>query len=320
MFSFIYRWDRRVSIVILFTVIPIVMLMNWIAGVFIGGLLVVASSLGGILLKRYQMLIYFFLDLLVFAVFAITKSMNPRTIAIQGAVFVVSLIAGFIAGMEIGSFIAKLKVRKEQNCQLIEQLISAFVTAIDAKDQYLHNHSYNVSYYARRIAETMNLEAKEVEIVALAALLHDIGKLNVPEDILNKPARLSQSEWQVMKRHTTYGVTILKEAYLLSFIFSMIKYHHRHFDGSGYPNDCPNNLVPIEARIITVADSFDAMTSNRPYREALTLDAAYKELRTYAGSQFDPMVVEAFFRAQIKPEPRTECRIDLPLIFEDVDP
>lgn len=169
-------------------------------------------------------------------------------------------------------------------------MVHAFVTAIDAKDHYLHNHSSNVCYYAKRMASTMGLDPVECEKIALAALFHDIGKLHVDASILNKPAKLSEEEWAIMKSHVTSGVEVIHTISSLSFIFDMVKYHHRHYDGQGYPKDCPVEAIPLGARIISVADAFDAMTSDRPYRKALSYEASCQELKNSQAVNLTPVL------------------------------
>jgi len=242
--------------------------------------------------------------------------MPTKAVLLQGGIFIITLLVATIAGYEVRTYIKQLYKRKEENCRLTKELIYSFVTAIDAKDHYLKNHSKNVSYYSKKIATELGYSSIDIEIIALAALFHDIGKLNVDEHILNKPAKLDSHEWEQMKKHSTLGVEILKTVSKLDIILDFIKYHHRHFDGSGYPNDCTNESIPQQSRILSVADAFDAMTSTRPYRKALDIEEAYNELRIYSGSQFDPTVVDAFFRCHIEPVNIDDIDIDLMMIFD----
>jgi HD-GYP domain-containing protein (c-di-GMP phosphodiesterase class II) len=158
----------------------------------------------------------------------------------------------------------------------------------------------------------MGFSDSELKALGLAAIFHDIGKLKISEEILNKPAKLSLEEWAIMKSHPANGTEILKNVDQFRKILPDIKYHHRYYDGSGYPEDSPSHEVPLSAHIIMVADSFDAMTSDRPYRKALTEEAAYEELRRCSGTQFNPKVVDAFFKAGIRTIPYTEERPELP--------
>lgn len=237
---------------------------------------------------------------------------------VQGIVYGISLLFATFMGESQRIKNQKILKQQEDNSKLATELIHAFVKAIDAKDHYLHNHSYNVSYYARLLAKQLKVPRIETERICLAALLHDIGKLDVSGTILNKPGRLTEEEWQIMKVHPERGAEILRCIEELDFLYERIKYHHRNFDGSGYPIDCPIEEVPFDAYIIAVADAFDAMTSDRPYRKALSTEKAYEELKTCAGTQFHPKVVEAFFSAGIVPVENEILHIDLRLILNNV--
>lgn len=221
-----------------------------------------------------------------------------------------------IAGAEVKGYIQRMRRLQEEKSDLLRELIISFVTAIDAKDHYLHNHSFNVSTYSRHIAQALDFQPKAVEEISLAALFHDIGKLSVDEDILNKPSKLTEPEWTIMKLHASQGPMILNNVGHVRHLLDYIKYHHRQYDGSGYPDDCSMEDVPFESHIIAVADAFDAMTSDRPYRKALPLDIAYAELRQFSGKQFHPDVVDAFFRAQLSPDQLAYQEIDFQMIFE----
>ena len=186
--------------------------------------------------------------------------------------------------------------RLEQN--LIDT-ISSFVNALESKDVYLKGHSARVSLYAGEIAKTMGLSRSQIAIARRVGILHDLGKIVVLDSILQKPSRLTPEEFALMKGHPLNAARILKPLRFLSEEAEAIKRHHERYDGKGYPDGLKGEQIPLPARIVTVADSLDAMTSNRPYRSAMPLDTAMAEIRQHSGAQFDPAVTEAFARVPL---------------------
>ncbi len=178
------------------------------------------------------------------------------------------------------------------------QTIRALAEAIDAKDTYTRGHSERVGVYASKIAREMGLHRKMIERVYIAGLLHDVGKIGVPDSIITKPDRLTPEEYEEIKKHPEIGARILEPVEFLHEIVPCVRHHHEWFDGSesGYPSGIMADQIPLPSRVIAVADTVEAMTSNRPYRNALSLDVVVKELRKYSGSQFDPFCVDAFLR------------------------
>jgi putative nucleotidyltransferase with HDIG domain len=175
--------------------------------------------------------------------------------------------------------------------------IKALAIAVDAKDTYTHGHSENVMNIAESIASEMRMDAKVAGIIRDAGLLHDIGKIGIPGYILNKPGPLTYEEFNgVMKTHTTLGANIVKDVPFLRDLYFLILCHHEHYDGTGYPEGRKGEEIPVGARILHVADAFEAMTSNRPYRTSLGRKEALKRLMEEKGKQFDPDVVEAFIK------------------------
>ncbi|WP_338738138.1 diguanylate cyclase [Candidatus Dehalogenimonas loeffleri] len=175
-------------------------------------------------------------------------------------------------------------------------IIYALAATVDAKDHYTYGHSRKVSEYAVALAEAVKLPEETVHFIRAAGLLHDIGKIGVPDSILTKPSALDLKEWEPIRTHPELGVEILKHVVDLSKCLPAILHHHEHWDGSGYPHKLKGESIPLEARILTVADAYDAITSPRPYRDQLSLDEALTELRRCSGSQFDPQLVEVFCR------------------------
>lgn len=172
--------------------------------------------------------------------------------------------------------------------------IYALTAAIDAKDHYTFQHSQNVAYYAASLAKAAGMSSDLVEIVREAGLLHDIGKIGVREDILNKPGKLTQDEFEIMKSHVENAVNIIRYLPSLDYVIPAVLSHHERYDGRGYPRKLAEENIPITGRILCIADSFDAMTSIRNYKDAIPVDEAIKILRSEAGKQFDPNLVEIF--------------------------
>jgi putative nucleotidyltransferase with HDIG domain len=181
--------------------------------------------------------------------------------------------------------------------ELFVSSITALANAIDARDPYTRGHSERVAVYSVRIAERVGLSGRDLDFLRYAALLHDVGKINIRDEILNKPGRLTDDEFSIMKRHPEYGAAIMMPVKAFQKIIPFMFYHHeRYCAGGGYPVGLSGDAIPIEARIIAVADAYDAMTSHRPYRRALTIDQAVGELIKNSGSQFDPKLVDVFLQ------------------------
>lgn len=176
--------------------------------------------------------------------------------------------------------------------------LEALAAALDARDSETGGHSSRVTVYTMDMARELGVEERSDEWLDIerAALLHDVGKIGVSDAILNKPGPLTSEEWQQMRKHPAIGYEMLKDVKFLSTASEIVYAHHERFDGKGYPVGLKAEDVPLGARIFAVADAFDAMTSNRPYRRALSVDKAEEEIRGNSGSQFDPRVVEAFLR------------------------
>jgi putative two-component system response regulator len=190
----------------------------------------------------------------------------------------------------------ELAEKNEELQRLFISAIESIVLALQAKDEYTEGHSRRVSAHAIAIAREQSLSAKEVENIGLAALLHDIGKVGTKESILNKPGKLTDEEGDHIRSHPLVAASILEPITPLGDIIAYIKHVHEAYDGSGYPEGLAGERIPLGARIITVADVFDAMTSPRPYRPAMEASVVLDHLRREAGRQFDPKVVDAFLR------------------------
>ena len=199
------------------------------------------------------------------------------------------------------SVLASRAAASIENSQLYENLkstfqetIQGFARAQEANDLYTRGHSARVTRYAGLIGKGLEMTEREIEIITQAGLLHDVGKIGISNEKLNKPQRLTAEEYKMFKTHTTMGKRILEPIQFLNHLIPAVHYHHERYDGSGYPSGLQAEDIPLMARIIAVADAYDAMTSDRAYRKALPHDEALVEIRRHAGSQFDPMVVGIF--------------------------
>ena len=170
--------------------------------------------------------------------------------------------------------------------------IQAIARTIDAKDEYTNGHSIRVGYYSKLIAENMGLKHDEVDNIYYIALLHDIGKIAIPDNILNKPGRLTDEEFKSMKSHTTRGAKILNGISTIPQIIEGARYHHERYDGTGYPDGLKGEDIPLVSRIICCADCFDAMASKRVYKEPYSIEKIISEFKRYSGTQFDPKIAE----------------------------
>ncbi|HEY0704359.1 MAG TPA: diguanylate cyclase [Candidatus Acidoferrales bacterium] len=172
--------------------------------------------------------------------------------------------------------------------------VTSLALAIDAKDHYTQGHSQKVSAYAVMIAQALNMNQAEVEEIRLAGLLHDIGKVGIPEAILNKSGPLNSEEWETMKTHTLLGAKILEPLEAMNRIRLMVRHHHEFFDGTGYPDRLHGETIPFGARVIAIADAYDTITSERTYKKPRRPEEAFSELQRCAASQFDPEVIRVF--------------------------
>jgi putative nucleotidyltransferase with HDIG domain len=177
---------------------------------------------------------------------------------------------------------------------LMMGLLHSLTSAVDAKDAYTCGHSERVALLSRHLAAEIGLSDHQVERVYMAGLLHDVGKIGVPETVLQKPGKLTPEEFEQMKKHPEIGARILQDIKQIKDIIPGVLYHHERFDGKGYPSGLAGESIPQMGRILCLADCFDAMTSNRTYRKALPLEVALIEIRRCSGTQFDPKLAEAF--------------------------
>jgi HD-GYP domain-containing protein (c-di-GMP phosphodiesterase class II) len=175
--------------------------------------------------------------------------------------------------------------------------VYALAATVDAKDPYTYGHSTRVANIAETIGKAIGLSGNELSELYAASMLHDIGKVGVPDSILTKPGALIKGEWGIVKKHSAEGAKVIGYVKGLRVSVSMVLHHHEWYDGRGYPDGLKGEEIPLGARIISVADSYDTMTTPRLYRDVISHEEACEELRRHSGTQFDPELVEAFCRA-----------------------
>lgn len=252
----------------------------------------------------------------VVGVFEIYRSFDPIRDQIDKLIINIILILFF--GLSILYFLLIRIIYKnsnkiiEQNMSLIEAKNDLFlyneklntlfkntnisiIRAVDARDKYTAGHSKRVVEISLMIGKTLNMDDKSIKKLELAALFHDIGKLGIPESILNKPGSLTKLEYEKIMEHPIIGESIINQIEALEDILPIIRHHHEKFSGDGYPDGLSGENIPFESRIIALADAFDAMTTDRPYRKALSFEAALEEIRQNSSTQFDTSIVNSFF-------------------------
>ncbi|WP_234978339.1 HD-GYP domain-containing protein [Bacillus tuaregi] len=191
------------------------------------------------------------------------------------------------------------------------ELTMSLANALDSRDPYTMHHSENVAKYAVAIAKKMKLSEDKCEAIRIGSLLHDIGKIGIPEHILNKPGRLTNVEFNEIKLHPNIGYRMVKhvESFKRNGVIEIVLYHHERYDGNGYPEGLKGKDIPLAARIVAIADSFDAMTSKRVYSNQMEIDIALDEIRKNRGTQFDPDIADVFFSLFEKEKNTIKCKV-----------
>ena len=225
---------------------------------------------------------------------AISRGEFHQRTPVRGSAEISELAENFnLMANDIEEYIERLKEAAEENRELFIGSIRMLAAAIDEKDPYTRGHSGRVAKYSTVIAQEMGMSAEELDKLKISALLHDVGKIGVDDRVLKKPGSLTAEEFDIMKTHTTKGANIMRPVSQLKDMLPGIELHHEHMDGRGYPYGLTGPQIPMMARIIAVADTLDAMTTNRPYQSARDLDYALGRVKALAGSKFDQAVVDA---------------------------
>jgi HD-GYP domain-containing protein (c-di-GMP phosphodiesterase class II) len=225
---------------------------------------------------------------------AISRAEFHERVEVRGAAEISELAETFnsMAG-HIEQYVDQLKAAAEQNRELFLGSIRMLAAAIDEKDPYTRGHSGRVAKYSIILGDGLGLSAEDLDRLRIAALLHDVGKIGVDDRVLKKPGKLTDEEFELMKQHTVKGANIMRPVSQLKDMLPGIELHHERMDGQGYPYGLQGEQIPIMARIIAVADTFDAITTNRPYQSAMDLEYALERIRSLSVTRFDPKVVEA---------------------------
>lgn len=214
---------------------------------------------------------------------------------------------------------AQVEDLKVKNKEISEQAARTILKALDVKDNYTFGHSMRVAYFSLVTGGEVGLSPEEMYELELSALFHDIGKIGTPDAVLNKPSRLSEEEFQIMKQHPEKSFEILQSFPHFEKIAAGARLHHERFDGKGYPLGLKGDEIPMAARIILIADTFDAMTSTRPYRKGLPYEVAFEELIQFSGTQFDPHLVKMFIQGMKKEALKGEDQFFIPLMDKKFD-
>jgi len=242
----------------------------------------------------------------------ISEGAYGATVKVSGTAEISALSESFNRmSASIRDAFEEVQRRAQENRELFINSIRALAEAIDAKDPYTRGHSERVATYSAAIAKEMGLPPEDVERTRLSALLHDVGKIGVDDRIIRKPTALSEEEFEVMKTHPIKGAAIMSAIPQLADVIPGMKYHHEKWGGGGYPDGLKGDQIPLQARIVTVADTFDAMTTTRPYQKAMEIDFVMSRIQSLVGSRFEPNVVAAFMRAYKKGD-LVPIRVTLP--------
>ena len=246
------------------------------------------------------------LDILTASSRAIAKGDFSKRVELKSRTEFGELAATFnIMSEELEQFVEDLKRAAEENRALFMNSIQMIAGAVDEKDPYTRGHSDRVTKYSVLLATELGLSEQEVDKIRIAAQLHDVGKIGIEDAVLKKPGALTPDEYEIMKTHTSKGANILRPVEHLKDMLPGIELHHESLDGRGYPYGLKGDQIPLMARVITVADTFDAMTTNRPYQAAMETEYVVKRIRSMAGTKFDPRVVASleslFQQGKIRP-------------------
>ncbi len=212
-----------------------------------------------------------------------------------------------------------LKAALEELDNTYRVTLRALVTALDTRDEETHGHSMRVIRYTMALADLLGINNEhDLKVFEYGALLHDIGKIGIPDAILKKPGTLTQLEWKIIRTHSKLGYKMLYKIKFLEKSSKIVLHHHERYDGKGYPDGLKGDQIPLGARIFAVADTIDAMTSERPYRRSLSFEAVHEVIKKFSGTQFDPKIVDAFYSVKLDFWKKQRKEIDL-LVRKDPD-
>lgn len=232
---------------------------------------------------------------------AISEGEYGSTVGVGGTEELAALSESFNKmSVSIRDAFEEVERRARENHELFLNSIRALAAAIDAKDPYTRGHSDRVARYATAIGKELSLPSEDVRRVGLAALLHDVGKIGIDDRIIRKPTALTEEEFEIMKRHPVKGAAIMGAIPQLADVIPGMRYHHEKWEGGGYPEGLRGEAIPLQARIVAVADTFDAMTTTRPYQKAMEVDYVLGRIRQLAPSRYEPRVVDALIRVYEK--------------------
>ncbi|HEY3171536.1 MAG TPA: HD domain-containing phosphohydrolase [Thermoanaerobaculia bacterium] len=255
---------------------------------------------------------------------AVSEGQYGANVEVAGTAELADLSENFNRMSEsIRDAVENLKRAARENHELFINSIRALAAAIDAKDPYTRGHSERVARYSSLVAREMGLSSEDVRRVRLSALLHDVGKIGIDDRILRKPTALTEEEFEIMKSHPVKGAAIMEAIPQLRDVIPGMKYHHERWEGGGYPEGLRGEDIPLQARIVSVADTFDAMTTTRPYQRAMDIRFVFQRLRDLAGNRFDPSVVEALIhsyeKGELVPIAREETPAEVPAPLRRVE-
>ena len=248
---------------------------------------------------------------------AVSEGEYGTRVEVAGTAEIADLSENFNRMSEsISAAVENLKRAARENHELFINSIRALAAAIDAKDPYTRGHSERVARYSSLVAKEMGLPTEDIRRVRLSALLHDVGKIGIDDKILRKPTALTEEEFEIMKTHPAKGAAIMEVIPQLRDVIPGMKHHHERWEGGGYPDGLAGEDIPLQARIVSVADTFDAMTTTRPYQRAMDIRFVFQRLRELAGNRFDPVIVEALIhsyeKGELVPIPREDAPADTP--------
>ncbi|MGN7469369.1 HD-GYP domain-containing protein [Brevibacillus sp. SAFN-007a] len=233
-----------------------------------------------------------------YLVLMLMGSMGARLVEAYGFLALLPIVATvFVLSVVFRQYydsLNKLQQKVEEIQAFNHNFLTTMAASIDARDHYTSGHSQRVAYWGKELAKEIGLPEDKVEEVYFGGILHDIGKIGIPDEILNKKGKLTAEEYDQIKQHTVIGYEIILQAGMFSELLPAIRSHHERMDGKGYPDGLKGDEIPLMAKILAVSDSFDAMVGDRPYRKGLPVEEALQEIRRGAGTQFDPKLAELF--------------------------